>query len=173
MTQDPGAIVAPTIPGPVPATRKPRVRLPAGSCDCHAHVFGPRTRYRYDPKRRYTPPDALVPDYLKMLRTLGVERGVLVQPSVYLSDNTALLDALKETDFPLRGVAVVDGSVTAGIAQSVILGAIRLRPRFPQAVLCPRMSTARAGISTTLSFVCGASAASTAARIAATASGVC
>jgi 2-pyrone-4,6-dicarboxylate lactonase len=104
--------VAPTIPGPDTDTRKPKVVLPPGSCDCHAHIFGPQNKYRYDPKRRYTPPDALIPDYLKMLHTLGVERAVLVQPSVYMTDNSRLLDALRETNFPLRGIAVVNDNVT-------------------------------------------------------------
>jgi 2-pyrone-4,6-dicarboxylate lactonase len=107
-------ITPPTIAGPDPNTRAPRLRLPSGSCDCHAHVFGPQDRYPYDPKRRYTPPDALPSAYIKMLRTLGIERAVLVQPSVYMTDNSALLDALVDQRFPLRGVAVVDGTVSDG-----------------------------------------------------------
>jgi predicted TIM-barrel fold metal-dependent hydrolase len=106
------AEAAPTIPGPDPHPRKPALALPPGSTDCHAHIVGPQSRYPYDPKRRYTPPDALVPHYVQMLRTLGVERGVLVQPSVYMTNNQRLVDALRETDFPLRGIAVVDESVT-------------------------------------------------------------
>jgi len=112
MTADTTTHTEPTIPGPDPSTKKPKLILPPGSCDCHAHVFGPQSRYPYNPKRRYTPPDALPANYVKMLHTLGVERGVLVQPSVYMTDNTALLDALKETDFPLRGVAAVGENVT-------------------------------------------------------------
>ena len=104
--------VSPTIPGPDPDTRKPKVIVPPGSCDCHAHIFGPQNEYPYDPKRRYTPPDALMPSYLKMLHTLGIERAVLVQPSVYMTDNSKLLDALRETNFPLRGIAVVNENVT-------------------------------------------------------------
>jgi predicted TIM-barrel fold metal-dependent hydrolase len=42
-----------------------------------------------------------------MLETIGCERAVLVQPSVYGTDNSALLDALRSGVFPLRGVAVV------------------------------------------------------------------
>jgi predicted TIM-barrel fold metal-dependent hydrolase len=55
----------------------------------------------------YTPPDALLPDYQRMLATLGVERAVLVQPSVYGTDNAALLDALAAAGPRARGVAVV------------------------------------------------------------------
>lgn len=114
MSQLPASgVAAPTIPGPDPDTRKPRLALPPGTCDTHAHIVGPQDQYPYDPKRRYTPPDALVPDYLKMLRTLGVQRAVLVQPSVYMIDNSRLLDALRDTkDFPLRGIAVVGDGVS-------------------------------------------------------------
>lgn len=66
---------APTIPGPDPNTRTPRLKLPPGSCDCHAHLFGPQTRYRYDPKRRYTPPDASLSDWIP---DAAVRKKVLV-----------------------------------------------------------------------------------------------
>jgi predicted TIM-barrel fold metal-dependent hydrolase len=46
-----------------------------------------------------------------MLATLGVERAVLVQPSVYGTDNTVLLQALRAAGPAFRGVAVVDWDV--------------------------------------------------------------
>ncbi len=106
------AIAAPTIPGPDPDTRAPMSQLPAGSCDCHAHLFGPQTRFPYAASRRYTPPDASLDAYLGMLAKLGIDRAVLVQPSVYLTDNAALLDALSQNRFPLRGIAVVKPDIS-------------------------------------------------------------
>ncbi|MBI2295567.1 MAG: amidohydrolase family protein [Betaproteobacteria bacterium] len=103
---------APLCAGPDPDTRNPGFRLPPGSCDCHAHVFGPAARYPYSPKRIYTPPDASASDYRRMLRALGVERAVLVQPSVYGTDNRAMLAALARSGGRMRGVAVVEESVT-------------------------------------------------------------
>lgn len=100
------------LPGPDPHTRKPRYSLPPGSCDCHAHVFGPQNRFPYLPNAAYIPPDASPEDYARMLRSLGCERGVLVQPSVYGTDNRAMLYALRSGVFSLRGVAVVDESIT-------------------------------------------------------------
>jgi len=85
------------------------------SCDCHAHICGPETRYPYAEQRIYTPPDALVSDYLTLLSNLGVERAVLVQPSVYGTDNAALVEAMQavqEAGLECRGVAVLDHSVT-------------------------------------------------------------
>ena len=77
------------------------------SCDCHAHVCGPESRYPYAANRLYTPHDALPADYRAMLDRLGIERGVLVQPSIYGTDNRAMLDALALDRVRLRGVAVV------------------------------------------------------------------
>lgn len=102
---------APLCAAPDPAPRKPRFVLPPRSCDCHAHICGPESRYPYWSGRVYTPPDCLLPAYRHMLATLGVERAVLVQPSVYGTDNRALLDALAEAGPAFRGVAVVDDSV--------------------------------------------------------------
>jgi len=122
------SIAVPTIPGPIAATRKPRFTLPRGTCDCHAHLFGPQTKYPYAAGRRYTPPDATSGDYIRMLRTLGVDRAVLVQPSVYMTDNAVILDALAENKFPFRAVAVVSDEVTdAELARMHKLGVRGLR----------------------------------------------
>jgi predicted TIM-barrel fold metal-dependent hydrolase len=77
---------APTIPGPDPATRRPRVKFPLGACDCHAHVFGPQQQYPFAPNRGYVPPEASTGDYVRMLRAIGCERAVIVHPSVYGMD---------------------------------------------------------------------------------------
>ena len=81
--------------------------FPAGSCDTHAHICGPELSTPYDARRIYTPPDALLPAYEHMLKVIGVERMVLVQPSVYGEDNRVMLKAMSETSLPARGVAVL------------------------------------------------------------------
>jgi predicted TIM-barrel fold metal-dependent hydrolase len=83
------------------------------SCDCHAHVCGPESRYPYAANRLYTPHDASPADYRRMLDSLGIERGVLVQPSIYAADNRCLLDALAQDPARLRGVAVVPFDVSS------------------------------------------------------------
>jgi predicted TIM-barrel fold metal-dependent hydrolase len=97
-----------------PKPRKPRIAMPPLACDSHAHVCGPKARYAYYAKRTYTPPDSLLPDYQHMLRTLGVERAVLVQPSVYGTDNTAMLDAMKTAGPKFRGVAALADDISDG-----------------------------------------------------------
>jgi predicted TIM-barrel fold metal-dependent hydrolase len=79
---------------------------PPFACDCHVHVIGPKTRFPLAPMRRYTPKDAPVSALAAMLRRLGLQRVVLVQPSFYASDNACMLDAM--TRLPsARGVAVL------------------------------------------------------------------
>ena len=103
---------APECAGPDFNPRAPKRGLPRRAWDTHAHIMGPRARYAYSPARIYTPPDCLLADYLHMLDILGLERAVLVQPSVYGTDNTAMLDAMKASNGRLRGIAVVDEDVS-------------------------------------------------------------
>jgi 2-pyrone-4,6-dicarboxylate lactonase len=99
-------------PGPDPRPRQPRLRLPPGACDCHAHAFGPRDRYPLIPHPGYVPAAVTFDDYLHLLHAIGVSRAVLVQPSPYGPDHSALLDALRSRRFPLRGVALYDDALT-------------------------------------------------------------
>lgn len=82
--------------------------LPETTCDCHVHVFDP-ARFPYAPRRAYTPPPASVRDLQQLHRDLSVDRTVLVQPSVYGTDNACMLDALQVLGLDrARGIAVVD-----------------------------------------------------------------
>lgn len=83
-------------------------KLPEHSCDTHVHVFEP-TQFPYAAKRAYTPGRASVAQLMDMHQSLGVGRVVLVQPSVYGTDNACLLDAIERIgQARARGVAVVD-----------------------------------------------------------------
>jgi len=84
------------------------VDIPAGACDCHVHVFGPVSQYPYDPARTYTPAPASLSDLVSWHRDLGITRVVIVQPSPYGTDNTCLLDALRQLGDSGRGVAVIN-----------------------------------------------------------------
>ena len=96
------------------APRAPAFALPGGACDCHAHICGPAAAYPYVAERIYTPPDATLDSYRHLLAVLGVERAVLVQPSVYGTDNRAMLAALRAGGPGFRGVAVVAPTITEG-----------------------------------------------------------
>ena len=88
------------------------VVLPRGACDCHCHVFGPAAHFPYAEPRSYTPDDAPFQAYIALLDRLGMDRGVLVQPSAYGRDNRAMVDALARAPDRLRGVAVGGGELT-------------------------------------------------------------
>ena len=87
-------------------TNQPLARLPTAATDAHAHVMtGPA---RGVPGAAYAPFEAPVERFLAHLDRLGLQRGVLVTPSVYGANNTVLLDALQAAPDRLRGVAVLD-----------------------------------------------------------------
>lgn len=76
--------------------------------DCHLHVIGDGKTYIYSPIRAYEPPYAPLEKMLAFHEAHGVVRAVLVQVSIYGSDNGLLLEALQHDKTRLRGVAVTD-----------------------------------------------------------------
>lgn len=116
---------APACPGPDPNPRPPVERLPPGSVDCHSHVFGPVDRYPYVANRGYTPPDASLADYRRMLGTMGFDRAVIVQPSVLGTDNRATMDAVATMGGAFRAVVVVDPTISDAELQALDEGGAR------------------------------------------------
>ncbi len=90
--------------------RKPRLALPKGSIDTHVHVFEPG--YAMSPARGYTPPDSTLADLKHLHATLGVDRVVFTQPSVYGTDNSAILNGMaalnRETPNRARSIVAID-----------------------------------------------------------------
>lgn len=106
------SVDSPLCAGPDPRPRKPSFTLPPGATDTHFHIFGPMAQYGFSEKRIYTPPDALLGDWQRLANTLGVARGVIVQPSVYDTDNAVTLANLQGMKGKWRAVVVVEDSVT-------------------------------------------------------------
>src|SRR6186997_15095 len=88
----------------------PKLMAPVGTCDTHMHIY--ESRYPSAPTAPFTPPDALVADYLKVRARLGIARTVVVQPSTYGTDNRCTLAAIAALGDSARGIAVVDQTVT-------------------------------------------------------------
>jgi predicted TIM-barrel fold metal-dependent hydrolase len=82
--------------------------VPPGACDCHTHVFGDPARFPFAAGRTYTPESASVEEMRKLHRALHTTRVVIVQPSVYGTDNRCTLDAIKQLGPNARGIAVID-----------------------------------------------------------------
>ncbi|HEU0219068.1 MAG TPA: ROK family protein [Stellaceae bacterium] len=99
----------------VPSQPKTAVgfRMPPGACDCHVHVFGSAEAFPFVTSRGYTPPPAGADDLLKLQSALGLSRVVIVQPSVYGTDNSCTLDGMRRLGPErARGVAVIDDHTT-------------------------------------------------------------
>ena len=94
--------------------RRPKLALPKGAIDTHVHVFEPG--YPLSPARGYNPPISTLGDLKHLHATLGVERVVFTQPSVYGIDNSAILDAMaaldRETPNRARAVVALDMNFT-------------------------------------------------------------
>ena len=89
-----------------PDLQVPRARLPAGSCDCHFHVYEDPAIYPLSADRGYTPAMASWESYVAMLNKMGFSRAVLVHPSPYGPDHRIHEEVLQEHQSMLRGVAV-------------------------------------------------------------------
>jgi len=88
-----------------PNPRPPHFRLPAKSCDCQFHVMGPRAQYPVRPGAVYEMPTATIAAALKMHRTVGIERGIIVQATTYGADHQVVLDGLAAAGPNYRGCA--------------------------------------------------------------------
>ena len=109
-------------------TLTPRRRAPEGACDCHAHVIGPAARYPLVATRAYTPPEAPLSEYEAVLAELGIERAVIVQPSVYGYDNACTLDTVRALGPRGRAVVVLDPAADdAALAEMAEAGARGVR----------------------------------------------
>ena len=77
--------------------------------DCHVHVFDPAHPAQAG---HYRPVLRDLPEIERAAAALGVGHLVLVQPSVYGTDNALVLEALSREPGRHRGITVVDTAVT-------------------------------------------------------------
>ena len=110
MNSGEGEAAIPVCAAPHPDPGRPKVAAPPNAWDCHAHIFGPVEQYPLIPGRSYTPPEASIQAYQQMLSALGLDRAVIVQPSVYGTDNRCTYDAVAGSGGRWRGIAVVNTS---------------------------------------------------------------
>ncbi|MBU2022734.1 MAG: amidohydrolase family protein [Gammaproteobacteria bacterium] len=85
--------------------------LPVKGIDTHAHIF--RTDLPMTAERRYAPDyNALPENFLTQLASHNISHGVLVQPSFLGTDNSFMVQALGQHPQKLKGIAVVDPSIS-------------------------------------------------------------
>jgi predicted TIM-barrel fold metal-dependent hydrolase len=95
--------------------------------DCHAHAFGPLADFPAIPGRAYEPPAARPAAHLNEARAAGITGIVWVQPSIYGSDNAALLATLGAGSPAIRAVIAPPSDPTADLARLDALGVRGLR----------------------------------------------
>lgn len=99
--------------------------VPPGACDCHVHVFGDPKRCPFFAGRTYTPDIASVDELRQLQSALRLERVVIVQPSVYGTDNSCTLDGIRQLGGRARGVAVIDEKTPDADLDAMAKGGIR------------------------------------------------
>ena len=98
--------------------------VPKRACDCHVHVFDPG-RFPFAASRTYTPESATAAQLLAIHRALRISRVVIVQPSVYGTDNSCLLDAMKQYGSEARGIAVLPTEISSATLDNMERAGIR------------------------------------------------
>jgi 2-pyrone-4,6-dicarboxylate lactonase len=99
-----------------------RIQPPPLACDCHAHIFGPLSRYPLAENRDWTPPDRPVEAYAEMLDTLHMQRGVIVHSSSHGIDNRVTLDAIARMGPRCRGIALIAPTITDRELEALVRG---------------------------------------------------
>ena len=108
---------APLCLKPIALTSPLQRRLPEGTVDTHFHVF--KQGAPLNTPRSYTPQILTIADWQAYAHAVGISRGVLVQPSVYGTDNAVLLEALSAHPDQLRGIVVIPAETSKAEFQSL------------------------------------------------------
>ncbi|HLR12959.1 MAG TPA: amidohydrolase family protein [Burkholderiaceae bacterium] len=95
-----------------PNLKPAQKRLPAGSCDCHFHVFEDVAVFPVADTATYVPALASLTDYERLCREYGIDRAVLVHPSTYGSDHSSYEKLMQENRHWMRGVVVAPVDVS-------------------------------------------------------------
>lgn len=99
--------------------------VPPGATDCATHIYNDPKRHPFIEGRTYTPEPATVPELKQMMRTLRLERVVVVQASTHGTDNAIVIDSIRELGPGARGVAVIDDRTTDASLDEMHRGGVR------------------------------------------------
>jgi len=95
--------------------RKPRLKLPAGACDTHFHIFGPQKRFPLMPNHIFSDVDfgdATLDDWVCMQDALGLSRGLHIQTQMYGYSYELMLHAQCRFPDRLRAVVIPSPDIT-------------------------------------------------------------
>ena len=94
-----------------PSPSRPKLKLPAGACDAHVHVFGPHGVFPFSENRPFTPADAPKEKLFALHALLGIEHCVIVQSTCHGFDNAVVADAIAAKNGAYCGVALLPARV--------------------------------------------------------------
>jgi len=97
---------------PPEGTRQPSVKLPDGATDTHFHVFGPHAAYAVCTNVDHLPAETLPSTIDRLFAQIGIQRGVLIQPTTYGHDNSRHLSAAAEMDIEARVIVAAPANIT-------------------------------------------------------------
>jgi predicted TIM-barrel fold metal-dependent hydrolase len=114
-------VILPPDPNPHPLKFTP----PPGTCDTHFHVFGPPHLFPYVEARRYTPPAAPIEHFFGMAKMVGIERGIMVQPTVHRWDKASTFHAIEKGEGRLLGMVHANPDATEQDHRELHAGGVR------------------------------------------------
>jgi len=103
----------------------PDFTLPENACDCHYHIFDEPSKQVLP--RTYTAPTSPLHELTRVHNTLGITRSVVVQPSIYGTDNRTTLSAIASTDKTKAIVVVEDTASMVTLNELKNAGAVGCR----------------------------------------------
>ncbi|MDP4299047.1 amidohydrolase family protein [Leptothrix discophora] len=103
-------------------TPRPPPASPAGGWDCHVHVFDAQAPVR---PGHYRPQHRTLAEIEAQAGAHGIGHLVLVQPSVYGTDNSVMLAALEAEPGRHRGVAVIDPEASDALLDRLHAAGVR------------------------------------------------
>jgi D-galactarolactone isomerase len=100
----------------------PRLPAPPGTCDTHIHFYKAGA-----PALPGTllPPEATPADYRQVMRWLGIERAVVVQPNAYGDDNSVIMEGVRALGDCARAAVVVKPGVDDATLDALTRGGAR------------------------------------------------
>jgi predicted TIM-barrel fold metal-dependent hydrolase len=99
--------------------------VPPGATDCAVHVFGDTKRHPYWEGRTYTPEPATIAELRQVMKSLRLDRVVVVQATTYGTDNSCVVDSIRELGSRARGVAMIDDKTTEAALDDMHRGGVR------------------------------------------------
>jgi predicted TIM-barrel fold metal-dependent hydrolase len=123
-------------PPPDRNPRSPKLKLPAGACDAHVHVYGPQARFPLTPGRKLDVEDCTLDDLFALQAAVGLSRAILVQSFQHGNSYEYMLHALGRAPDRLRGVASPASDITDGeislLTKAGVVGARYAYPADPK-----------------------------------------